>query len=449
MKHLIIKISVVIFCVSLLFMSCTKKDDVVNPLQSSDVTADLNSGKANLENGNVLNAFNDYKSAFQKNPNNTTANLGYGLLQLMTLVEDQEIQNLLVSLGFQNFPTSVDNLFDSNLMDTFFSWILSDYDKALPNSSLAVNEYITPLYTALINKLNMSTTCLNRTLSDANFTFLISVDGTTFEIDSAEIYFINAIASFMKAAVLQASAIDMDCEYSHFLNGEYYNPLIDQNYPNFLTIDAQKYYESKTAYIAGTDAIINGCNFLLNESDNQDDDLIPLDVNSIEELTKIKDTAQLIKQSLEGSYIDILYDGTSITSEIAINLGNFFDTAAPIKDLYVKYDTGISSYNSNYNQPIFYSDSSGTVEVDPYSYSGPMYLLINDATLGGLINSSDYKNLIGEEAYFTVMGPLDSLIYDDLWKRLETKLFYYAEETYEILEFGIFEGLYYMYESTY
>jgi hypothetical protein len=265
-----------------------------------------------------------------------------------------------ISLGF---PTSLKSFSINN--KEMAKTIIGTHRLTL-NSTPKISTVQTIFENSLIPKLNDALTKLDYIDDFPEFVFTITpkmqgdLMADPLEMDLTEIYALQVSLNMLKVVVDMAVAYNLDfTSYDSLGIMEALNPGSD-----FLKVrnGGQSLTDAKSSLLTAVDKLELGIDFLRNEVDSQDDDIIKLDPGSSDDA----DLDSILAYTDEAR--EFLTDGLSFTEDwddnedtpdeaLTVNLGEYFDS--PIQDLKsllpeysisVGRDTSYDDYNWNYGQ---------------------------------------------------------------------------------------------------
>jgi hypothetical protein len=247
------------------------------------------------------------------------------------------------------------------------------------NSSPKISTIQTIFENSLLPKLEDALTKLDYIDDFPEFVFTITpkmqgdLMADPLEMDLTEIYALQVSLNMLKVVVDMAVAYNLDfTSYDSLGIMEALNPGSD-----FLTVrnSGQSLTDAKNALLTAIDKLEMGIDFLRNETDSQDDDIIKLDPGSGDdaELDSILAYTDEVREFLtSGLTITEDWDDDEGTpdEDLTINLGEYFDT--PIQDLKAL----LPDYSVSVGRDVSYDDY--------YWDSGESYITTTiDAGAGG------------------------------------------------------------------
>jgi len=341
-----------------------------------------------------------YSSAFSKDPANFDANFGMGLTGIFMITQEQQLNDAFeewqsyletgepfqVPLGSQNrsgldigFPTSLRSY--SIHTEDLAKTIVGTHKIALsdaPKISTIQNVF----ESSLLPKLTAALSKLDYVDDNPQYVFTVTpkMQGDLFadplEIDLTEIYALQVSLHMLKVVIDMAVAYDLDITSYDSLG------IIDALSPgsSFLTVrnSGQSLTDAKNSFLTAIDKLEAGIDFLRNETDSQDDDIIKLDPGSevnadLDSILAYSDEAREFLTT--GLTFTEDWDDDEFTpdEELTINLGEYFDTPVQdLKSLFPSYtvsvgkDTSYDDYNYDYGQAQVYTTAN--VGTDGYYY---------------------------------------------------------------------------------
>jgi hypothetical protein len=393
-------------------------------------------GPESIQDINFTVPYGLYSSAFSKDPANFDANFGLALTGIFMITQEQQVSDAIeewqsyleteepfqVPLGSQTgsglnigFPTSLSSfsIHNKDLAKTIVGThriALSDAPKISTIQNIFENSLL-PKLTDALSKLDYV---------DDNPQYVFSVTpkmqgdlmADPLELDLTEIYALQISIHMLKVVIDMAVAYDLDFSSYDSLG------IIEALSPgsSFLTVrnSGQSLADAKNSLLTAIDKLETGIEFLRNEADSQDDDIIKLDPGSEDDaaldsiLAYTDEAREFLTQGLTFTED---WDGDESTpdEDLTIHLGEYFDTPVQdLKSLFPDYtvsvgrDTVYDDYNWFYGQ----SQVNATVNVgtgDFYyyyrSYSWDRYGfedVYEDSNLAVPAFETAFKNKVAE-----------------------------------------------------
>jgi hypothetical protein len=418
------KANAILFIVVALFfsmVSCNLEDSPTESIDEEGAKADIelankaledvlyslinSEGIENMDEIDFSVPFGLYTAAYAKDPTNQDANFGLGLTGIFMITQDEPVNNAYdewqtylesttpfeTPLNKKNntaltigFPTSLSffSIPDKDLAKT----ILGTQKMALDDApKLSTIQLI--FENNLIPKLDLALSALDLVDDNPQYTFMITpkmqgdLDADSLEIDLTEIYALEVGVNVLKVVLDIAVAYNVD--FTGYDSLGMLNAFSQGS--SFLTVrnSGQSLADAKTSLLAAIDKLEAGINFLRNETDDQNNDIIKLDPGGNDEadldsiLAHTDDARDLLTSGLSFTGD---WDGDEATpeEELMINLGEYFDTPVlDIKALFPPYTASVGRDTSDYDWYWFYEDTlvsaSVNVAVEGYYYYNRSY----------------------------------------------------------------------------
>jgi len=327
---------------------------------------------AGLYDGNIILANIFFRNALNEDPSHPQANFWYGLSRLIVAVQNSEVVNILNSFGFtkmDGFPLDIHALnpitFDVKPpLDSAGRIDLPWNSPNLEESKQFVESYILPLLEASISE----------NFSLLNNSFIDHVDmnmgNGPQELDWTEVSLCKAALNAAAMAIHIFCAYDTDSLDIDDLNSEIINhtAVFDDFYSYYTNLGTLL---PDTGYHMGAansnfgeilNSILDGLDYLQNETDDQSDDFITIDLSDPrypEAIGIIQDTATSLLNSLSGvtdidipSLIDEPYSW-EVGSAVTLDLSIFLSESNPpnLRDLCPQFDVNNMYIRSSFPDP--------------------------------------------------------------------------------------------------
>ncbi len=308
--------------------------------------------------------YNLYQTAYNKDNTNLDANFGLALTGILTISQDQQVIDafnewdsyLETGNPFEaplagsgktglkvGFPSSINyfNLHENSIAKT----VLGTQKLAFQNPpKLSTIQNI--FQNNLIPKLNTALTALDLVDNSPTYQFIITgkmqgdLGEDDLEIDLTEIYAMEVALNVLHSLVDIAIAYDVD--FTDYDSLGVLNAFTPGS--TFLTVrnSGSSLADAKNAILSAVDKIELGINFLRNETDSQNDDIIKIGPDDIDhaDLDSILAHTNDVRDILNTGYTfheDWDDDYSTPEEDLTINLGKFFDN--PIQDMKQKIPT--------------------------------------------------------------------------------------------------------------
>jgi len=359
-------------------------------------------GIENMDEIDFSVPFGLYTAAYAKDPTNQDANFGLGLTGIFMITQDEPVNNaydewqtyLESTTPFETPLNKINNTaltigFPTSL--SFFSIPEKDLAKTILGTHKMALDDAPKLSTIqlifennLIPKLDLALSALDLVDDNPQYTFMITpkmqgdLDADSLEIDLTEIYALEVGVNVLKVVLDIAVAYNVD--FTGYDSLGMLNAFTQGS--SFLTVrnSGQSLADAKTSLLAAVDKLEAGINFLRNETDDQNNDIIKLDPGGNDEA----DLDSILAHTDDAR--DLLTSGLSFTGdwdgdegtpeeELMINIGEYFDTPIQdIKALFPPYTASVERDTSDYDWYWFYEDTlvSATVNIpvdNSYSYN--------------------------------------------------------------------------------
>lgn len=403
LKHVIMVLACAVFMV---FLSCESGDDDDNILDPQSAEAKVEEANDSLASV-LFELINNediehpdeidfsipnqlYKEALALDSDNLDANFGAGLTEMLMIFVDPQVND-----AFDEWKSFIDstaifeppedgpglNLKSPSELFSVSPHLLSSYSAGIFKMSLTdppmissiqdiVEDEVFPRVTYAIGKLNVIA-------ANSGYTFTITpqmqgdetedeveIDLTEIHVALAELYLIKSIGNIF---------LSYNFDFTSYDSVGLYNA-IQQNssFLDLKTGGASDMASAKTSFLSAVDKIEDAINFLQNETDNQDDDLIIIGEDDINEddldslLTRLPDIRDAINDSYDLTE-DFNNDGNDQT--ITISLGALFDNPIDnLKQMLPNYSAIIVRDSSMHSWYDWHGDSM-VYEIEYYHYS--------------------------------------------------------------------------------
>jgi len=403
-------------------------------------------------------AYDLYKEAQSLNPNNDDANFGVALTGLLMISQDNDLQNMLnnwESYFTANTPFEVTDGSAKILGKRGFGLPISLEGMRVPMSafvggplSLAkmslddipqFSEFQQIVNTLFIPIINESIEGLEKVEENQSYVFTIigemqgDAEATSLELDLTEVYAIDMMLHALKAICY--SVISYNFDFVSF-DAEGIVTELSRN-SDFATLknNGGQYLSTALSSIkTAIDKFEDGIDFLVAETDNQDDDLIP--IPNGDDLADIREGIEDSRETLNGpkwinyNYYDEYYDEYGwheeyIEDSVKVDIRKFFENPIDdFKEMVPPYtvSTGIDTTTDWdwEDEPIYYSIDSVEVSglYNTYIYISFEYVAYKEDT------SIYAKIYIGGFYYDLIEGELNSsMVPAPLWQTYQ----YYLE----------------------
>ncbi|MEW5768017.1 MAG: hypothetical protein AB1797_10420 [bacterium] len=355
-------------------------EEAMDSLGESQEYGDENYEKA-MDDLEEANSF--FKEALEKDPNNPEANLGAAITEIILIGEDPEIKEAMEKLwawlesfgeNFMGSPIFMPKRLQAPPKDKAVSALaaiienepltMSELQDITKDKVLPKIDYITKRLEVVENSSWESTTFEFTLDSEAikdfissNFndseefnsieemideifgTFANAGNGETFsvEIDKTDVYLYDGVLQLLKSVLSGFCAWNLDIVYDDFEDPEKIKTAImimkivekQSPYDKFLTLkDSGMLEAAGNALDASAAKWLTAIESLENETDDQQNDLLPKPEDLDEDGEKMKYALNQLREALRGTTtIDFTYyDPESTLPELKINLNAFYFT---------------------------------------------------------------------------------------------------------------------------
>ena len=349
-------------------------------------------GPESIQDINFTGPYGLYSSAFSKDPANFHANFGLALTGIFMITQEQQVSDAIeewqsyletgepfqAPLGSQKgsglaigFPTSLSSfsIHNKDLAKTIVGThriALSDAPKISTIQNIFEN--------SLLPKLTDALSKLDYVDDNPQFVFTVTPKmqgdfmADPLELDLTEIYALQISIHMLKVVIDMAVAYDLDFTSYDSLG------IIEALSPgsSFLTVrnSGQSLADAKNSLITAIDKLETGIEFLRNETDSQDDDIIKLDPGSEDDSALdsiLAYTGEAREFLATGLTFTEDWDGDESTpdEDLIIHLGEYFDT--PVQDLKFllpDYTVSVGRDTSNDDYNWFYGQSQVSTTVN-------------------------------------------------------------------------------------
>ncbi|MFH1386450.1 MAG: hypothetical protein ABIH50_02135 [bacterium] len=304
-----------------------------------DVTKELSDASTKLSSGDLDGAATAYNEALAADPTNSEANFGAAMLGVLGVAVDDSTRTLVAKAG-GNAPSTLNELFSFMSTSSGAKAVnFSSYIQTATTVEITPEEVQVYIKNTLIPKLDIALGRLAIVESDPNFKYILKASmtktGMDRELDLGEIYALDMLGSFLKAALHEAIAYSWDYTTT--------NPLSEEGFAKLKADGAVNMEAARVAYARMMAKWIDGLNYIDAETDDQSDDLIPKYTNPSEKTTWVTYIGK-IKNSLENGATTI---DLSSTKSIVVNLKAFY--TAPIADLKVYINGAMNGCPAGYD----------------------------------------------------------------------------------------------------
>jgi len=389
-------------------------------------------------------AFDLYSEAQLLNPNNDDANFGVALTGLLMITQDDNLQNMLNNWGnyfTTNTPFEVTNGTAKILGKRGFGLPISLEGMRVPMSafvggplSLAkmslddvpqFSEFQQIVSTLFLPIINASIEGLEKVEENQTYVFTITggmqgdAQATSVELDLTEVYAIDMMLHALKAICYSVISYNFDF-VSFDADGIVTELSRNSDFATLKNKGGQYLSTAISSMKTAIDKFEDGIDFLVAETDNQDDDLIPIPDG--DDLADIREGIDDSRKALNGpkwmvyERWDDYYDDY-IEDSVKVDIRKFFENSIDdFKEMVPPYtvSTGIDT-TTDWNwedEPIYYSidsvEVSGLNNTNIYiSFSYEVYE--QETSIYASIN-------IGGTPYDLIGGELDSsMVPSPLW----------------------------------
>ncbi len=350
----------------------------------------INSDPQQPEDIDLSAPYAAYMDVLQQSPAHPTANFGAGVLEVMMLTRDPEVQAFfddmqaffdagdyfavgggvitndvrvkdpILSASALKFPA-----FQPLTLTRRFSRALDDDPQVSDLQAICLNEVL-PRLTTAINRLD-------RVTPETDFVFTITPrmqgdpDEDPVELDLTEVYATLGVLHSITAL------LDHFCAYN-FDFSAYDGPGMLQAFSmgsNFATLQGDDWMsDARTEWLAAISEVRAGITFLRNETDDQSDDLIridPYEAFTQDELDSILHYLDVIENALNGSQVfEFDTDGNDWTppEQITVSLqALYLNPVTDFKALFPNYSVALDTQAADWESHSDYTNIPASVEV--------------------------------------------------------------------------------------
>lgn len=418
-------------------------EDAMDLLGESQEYGDENYEKAmaDLEEANSL-----FKEALEKDPNNSEANLGAAITEIILIGEDPEIKDAIEKLGawlesfggnFMGSPIFMPKHLQasqknkairafaaanpptmSELQDIAKDKVIPKIDyigkrlEVVENSSWESTTYEFTLDSEAIKDFISSnfdgSEEFNSIIDNIFETFATERNGEIYsvEIDKTDVYLFDGVLQLLKSFLSGFCAWNLDIVYDDFEDSEKEKIAVmkivkkQAPYDKFLTLkDSKMLKAAGNALDASAAKLRAAIESLENETDDQKDDLLPKPEDLLdEEGEKIKYALNQLRDALKGTTtIDFTYyDPEADIPELKINLAAFYFTNQ-MRDLRDYFIPAVETWP--WDPP--YSEEFELKDIDNDGLTPDW----NDPTFNGVLPGMTNKKLKEYLSFFAEMAP--------------------------------------------
>lgn len=339
----------------------------------------------NLDDINFAAANSDFRSAVGANPNDLTANLGAAITEILKVNVEREVRDIRdgyidyvdTSSLFQktsfgkmhrrDIPTPLDLPVHPlrprmDVRDDEVFKKVSLMARVSANNPPLASEVQKVITDKVIPALDYAIARLEVVESDPTYVFVVTpkmqgdFDADPRELDMTEIRAFHSSLLILRATMRMVTAYDFDiADYSAAGVAVALNPG-----STFFTLKPQHQLSmARTDLIGAVDQLLAAADFLENETDDQDDDIIKIDPEDIDEfLEDLRRVLNDVKSTMDGvRTFDFDHDS------VDVNVKAFFDN--PIQDAKAKMPPYQVSVVQNSCGTELFQKFSGTVFPDP------------------------------------------------------------------------------------
>ncbi|MDP8206040.1 MAG: hypothetical protein P9L92_05195 [Candidatus Electryonea clarkiae] len=325
--------------------------------------------------------YNIYKAALVLDPDNTTANFGVAILEILMISQDTEFQNLfnriedfmengsffeaggdseaagnspgnpLLNFHLNRVPISLGE--PAKIADGMTSF------RTISESDPTVSEIQDIIETKLLPRFNTAIDLLDKVTEHNDFIFTVTPEmqgdynEDKVELDLAEVYAALAGINLTKAQLCNFISYDFDfISYDGAGLVEAFRQ--DSDFMGLRSNGTTNMSNARQAWDDGVTALRDGIEFLENETDNQSDDLIRIDQEDgilQKDLDSLKSNIPKALAAINSSTeLTSDWDDDSETPDVAleISLANFFNSPIEnFKGLLPAYTVSLDSQQSS------------------------------------------------------------------------------------------------------
>jgi len=382
--------------ISFLFWNCTDDSPAAPVLDENGSTQQANDGmmllneklmdlniNPNPQNGGDVFSLTDYNNikgkfteALRLNPNNSTANLGMGILEIASVNYDNELWGMITEIDTAMGKKRVFNNQVKMVLDLPRFWLNFSHGTLTKGNALTVARVQNLIDQRILPKINSAISCIDKAL---NTSVMIDNGEEVVEIDNGEVYLFRSSLYAVKAVMQMITLYDVDLfdannsyNWVENLNTnssderkviQSNDTLYIKNYDNSFVSDSitasivKRNLESRPGFLKHRNGnspvavklsllsflsdVENSVTYIENESDEQSNDLIKkaniIDLNNgVTDLndgtinytfTTVHNLISWLKTSINGTTFQVTADGVNgMPVRLDINVGTMFNT---------------------------------------------------------------------------------------------------------------------------
>jgi len=338
---------------------------------------------------NVSIAYNLYVRALELDPNNIDANFGAGILEIVMLTQDSEINEFYSKVeeysesggffdvegmeqvnGFPNAPGPEFRINVINLPIGMPVRLTRKFCNIASESTPTINEIQNIFLNIILPRFNRAIDHLGKVTEKNDFTFNVTPkmqgdeNEDPIELDLTEIYASLAALQVQKAYFLHFCAYNFN--FDEYTGEEMLSNLTQGS--DFMALHPEGADRMRNALQGWKDAMSSldsGIDFLESETDNQSDDLIRIDPSDgivRKDLDTLKYYLPKIERALNSSE-PFTFEINAVDREITVSLQSFYNS--PITDfkaLYPAYTVALDTQSVDWDY--IWIDSSATESIN-------------------------------------------------------------------------------------
>ena len=352
---------------------CSKKSATAPTGGGTTPQQEVDAGNSALANGDVAGANSHYKAALALSPTNSQANLGAGVTEIYLVQNDPDVIAILNALGNPSLPApdlrskrasflarmglSSRRRYDpvSNARMMFRAFLTLVHEPPL------VSEVQTVLKSAVLPRLQYAEDRLNVIENNPNFVWVVPDSLTGFygpvEVDLGDVRILDAVINNIQGTVGLLVAYDFDVPSYDHVRGD--SLLASGTAFGQLHSDgATQLSAARTNLITATNEVDAAVTSILAETDDQSDDLIPIDaLGTASDVSALRAQLDQIRSTLNGPTAFDFVNRLGSPDQVTAYVGRFFtNPLADIKNYLPAHDFDPTTHDPFLLDPITFPD---------------------------------------------------------------------------------------------
>ena len=338
---------VLMLAAALAASGCSKKSATAPSGGGTTPQQEVDAGNSALANGDVAGANAHYKAALALSPTNPQANLGAGVTEVYLVQQDPDVIALLNAIGNPSPPAPALTSKRASFLARMGMTSRRPYDPvsngrtlfraflALVHDPPLVSEVQDVLKNSVLPRLQYAEDRLNVIENDPSFVWVVpdSVTGLggPIEVDLGDVRVLDAVINDIQGTVGLLVAYNFDVpSYERVRADSLLAPgtAFGQLHPD----GATQLAAARTNLITSTNEIDAAVTAILAETDDQSDDLIPIDaLGTASDVTALRAQLNQVRSTLNGATVFDFVNRLGSADQISVFAGRFFTN--PLADL--------------------------------------------------------------------------------------------------------------------